>query len=143
MGDIVKKRKKESDTDSDTESYITDTKSSKKIRKIISSNTDKTLTLSDILNIIDGINETPGRLLIISSNHYDKLDPALVRPGRIDYHIVLGNASSETIREIYYNYFNKLIGDSIILKEDVFSPAELINFAMSGESTYLKKVIKE
>jgi len=38
----------------------------------------------DILNAWDGIIETPGRILIISSNHYEKLDPALVRPGRID-----------------------------------------------------------
>ena len=108
MGDIVKKRKQDSDSDSDNEIDIKSV-NSKKIKNFLKdSNTDKTLTLSDILNIIDGINETPGRILIISSNHYEKLDPALVRPGRIDHHIILGNASVETIREIYYNYFNKL-----------------------------------
>lgn len=145
MGDIVKKRKKESDVDTESDSD-SDVKSinSKKIKSLLKSgNSDKTLTLSDILNIIDGINETPGRILIISSNHYDKLDPALVRPGRIDHHVILGNASGKTIKEIYYNYFDKVIDNSIILKENVFSPAELINFAMSGETVYLKKVIKE
>lgn len=143
MGDIVKKRKQESDSESDNEIDIKSV-NSKKIKNFLKdSNTDKTLTLSDILNIIDGINETPGRILIISSNHYEKLDPALVRPGRIDYHIILGNASSETIREIYYNYFNKLLSDSLKLNENVFSPAELINFAMSGENVYIKKVVQE
>lgn len=144
MGDIVKKRKQESDSESDNEVDIKCV-NSKKIKNFLKDNnlsSDKTLTLSDILNIIDGINETPGRILIISSNHYEKLDPALVRPGRIDHHIILGNASSETVREIYYNYFNKLLSDKLKLHEDVFSPAELINFAMSGQDVYIKKVVQ-
>jgi hypothetical protein len=33
------------------------------------------ITLDDIFNLWDGIKETPGRILGISSNHYDKLDP--------------------------------------------------------------------
>ena len=143
MGDIVKKRKPETDSESDTEPDL-EKVSSKKIKNLIKNNSsDKTITLSDILNIIDGINETPGRILIISSNHYDKLDPALVRPGRIDHHIILENASEETIREIYYNYFNKLLSEKIKLKGDTFSPAQLINFAISGESFYLKNVVQE
>ena len=36
------------------------------------------------LNLWDGIRETPGRIIVITSNHYDQLDPALIRPGRID-----------------------------------------------------------
>ena len=36
------------------------------------------ITLSYLLNIIDGIRETPGRILIITSNHYEKLDNALI-----------------------------------------------------------------
>tara|TARA_Y100000022_G_scaffold197528_1_gene206212 strand:+ start:482 stop:1930 length:1449 start_codon:yes stop_codon:yes gene_type:complete len=141
MGDIVKKRN--SETDSDSESDI-EKVSSKKIKNLIKNgSTQKTLTLSDILNIIDGINETPGRILIISSNHYDKLDPALVRPGRIDHHIILENASGETIREIYYNYFNKLLSEKIKLKTNTYSPAQLINFATFGESNYLKNVVQE
>ena len=50
----------------------------------IDKNNDDKITLSFILNIIDGIRETPGRILIITSNDYDSLDPALIRPGRID-----------------------------------------------------------
>ena len=143
MGDIVKKRKSETDSESDTEPGL-EKVSSKKIKNLMKNGSpEKTITLSDILNIIDGINETPGRILIISSNHYDKLDPALVRPGRIDHHIILENASEETIREIYYNYFNKLLSEKINIKGDTFSPAQLINFATSGESNYLKNVVKE
>jgi hypothetical protein len=51
------------------------------------------ITLSFILNIIDGIRETPGRILVITSNHYDKIDKALIRPGRIDMTLEMKNAS--------------------------------------------------
>lgn len=140
MGNIVKKRKEESDIYIEDDTINIDRIKMKNSLKF--NNIDKTLTLSDILNIIDGINETPGRILIISSNHYDKLDPALVRPGRIDQHIILGNASEKTIKEIYYNYFSKVLSDSTKLRENIFSPAQLINFAMSGEDIYLKNVIQ-
>jgi hypothetical protein len=53
------------------------------------------------------------------------------------------NTTEETIREIYYNYFNKLLSEKIKLKGDTFSPAQLINFAISGESFYLKNVVQE
>jgi chaperone BCS1 len=48
---------------------------------------DKALTLDDILNMWDGIRETPGRILIITSNFYNRLDKALIRPGRIDIEV--------------------------------------------------------
>ncbi|CAF4311531.1 unnamed protein product, partial [Adineta steineri] len=42
------------------------------------------LTLSFLLNLIDGIIEQPSRILIMTSNHPEQIDPALLRPGRID-----------------------------------------------------------
>jgi chaperone BCS1 len=69
------------------------------------------ITLDDILNLLDGIRETPGRILVISSNHYNKLDPALVRPGRIDITHELSNASHNTISEMYSHLFNNKIDE--------------------------------
>lgn len=94
------------------------------------------ITLDDILNLWDGIRETPGRILIISSNHYDKLDPALVRPGRIDITHELSNASYNTISEMYLHLFGNSI-DKIKLtkiKENFYSPAELINIYVSNKN---------
>ncbi|MFS0710347.1 AAA family ATPase [Brevundimonas sp. 2P06AA] len=42
------------------------------------------VTLSGLLNAIDGLTAREGRILFITSNHPDKLDPALIRPGRVD-----------------------------------------------------------
>jgi hypothetical protein len=87
------------------------------------------LTLDDILNLWDGVKETPGRMLGISSNHYDKLDPALIRPGRIDVTIQLDNASHDIIEEMFTHYYKKPIDASKLkkIKKYFYSPAEIIN----------------
>jgi len=48
------------------------------------------LSLSFLLNLLDGVLETPGRILIITTNRPEKLDKALIRPGRIDINIKVG-----------------------------------------------------
>jgi len=97
---------------------------------------DNLITLDDILNLWDGIRETPGRILIISSNHYDKLDPALIRPGRIDITHELSNASHNTISDIYTHLFGNNIEKNELLKieENFYSPAELINIYVSNKN---------
>ena len=47
-------------------------------------NNDDNNNLSFFLNILDGINECPGRIIIMTTNYPKLLDKALIRPGRID-----------------------------------------------------------
>tara|TARA_B100000963_G_scaffold360148_1_gene389945 strand:- start:7319 stop:8944 length:1626 start_codon:yes stop_codon:yes gene_type:complete len=87
--------------------------------KSLKTDEDK-LTLSFVLNVIDGIRETPGRIIIISSNYYDKLDKALVRPGRIDMCLNMKLASLEVIEQMFqhfYGYNKKAPAISDILNE--------------------------
>uniref|UniRef100_A0A6C0EQ21 AAA+ ATPase domain-containing protein n=1 Tax=viral metagenome TaxID=1070528 RepID=A0A6C0EQ21_9ZZZZ len=107
---------------------------------------DQPITLDDILNLWDGIRETPGRILIISSNHYEKLDPALIRPGRIDITHELSNASHNTISEIYFHLFNTKIDNKILkkIKEFFYSPAEIINIYISSnknEEKFIQRLL--
>ncbi len=64
------------------------------------------LNLSFLLNILDGVLETPGRILIITTNHPERLDKALIRPGRVDIHLQVGNCSPEMIIEILRFFYN-------------------------------------
>ena len=110
-------------------------------------NTEQPITLDDILNLWDGIRETPGRILVISSNHYDKLDTALIRPGRIDITHELSNASHYTISEIYFHFFGKEINLKQLkkIKEYFYSPAELINIYIStnkSEHAFIERLLK-
>jgi hypothetical protein len=63
------------------------------------------LNLSGLLNVLDGIVDTPGRLLIMTSNHPEKLDDALTRPGRIDKVIQLGYLEPPEAIEMIKYYF--------------------------------------
>jgi hypothetical protein len=108
---------------------------------------DDPITLDDILNLWDGLKETPGRILGISSNHYDMLDSALIRPGRIDITVKLDNASHNIIRQMFKRYYNMEIDEKMLkrVKEHFYSPAEIINCYMmykSKPNEFMKRIIK-
>ena len=91
---------------------------------------DDLITLDDILNLWDGLEENSGRILVISSNHYNDLDPALTRPGRIDITIEMNNASHDIINEMYNHLYETTTIDTEMLKKVTpmfYSPAEIIN----------------
>jgi chaperone BCS1 len=59
------------------------------------------ISLSDFLNAIDGAtSHTNGRILVITTNHLNELDAALVRPGRIDVKIEFTHAESSELERI-------------------------------------------
>ena len=103
---------------------------------------DDPLTLDDFLNLWDGIQETSGRIIIVTSNFYNQLDPALTRPGRIDISQELKKANHEVIQEIHEHFFEKRIDVNEVRKinEYLYSPAELINIYLSCNNSEEKYV---
>jgi mitochondrial chaperone BCS1 len=63
------------------------------------------VTLSGLLNVLDGFHAPSGVLFVMTTNHVEKLDPALLRPGRIDYKLFLGKASDQQKVELYHRFF--------------------------------------
>ena len=88
------------------------------------------LTLGDILQILDGTIEIPGRILVMTSNFPERLDKALVRPGRIDLKIHFDTASKETIAEII-NGLLDLEVDATLLPDKQLSIAEVLNVVLT------------
>lgn len=86
------------------------------------------LTLSFLLNLLDGVLETPGRILVITTNYPDRLDPALIRPGRIDVRIDFGKADRAMILEMVNHFYDALLtADDIPSELDgVLTPAEVM-----------------
>ena len=63
------------------------------------------VTLSGLLNVLDGFHAPSGVLFAMTTNHMEQLDPALLRPGRIDYRLYLGKASEHQKIELYRRFF--------------------------------------
>jgi chaperone BCS1 len=61
----------------------------------------ETLSLSTILNTLDGVCTPMGLVFIITTNKKDTLDPALIRPGRIDMAVEFKKPEKEQIYELY------------------------------------------
>ena len=64
------------------------------------------LTLSFLLNLLDGVVETPGRIIIMTSNYPERLDKALIRPGRIDLILRFGYCTLEVINEMFQSFYD-------------------------------------
>ncbi|PVH91525.1 putative mitochondrial chaperone bcs1 [Periconia macrospinosa] len=67
---------------------------------------DKGVSLSTLLNVLDGLASSEGRLLIMTTNHIERLDPALIRPGRVDMKLELFLANEDMINQLFYFVYN-------------------------------------
>jgi chaperone BCS1 len=79
------------------------------------------------LNALDGIFTAHGRILIMTTNHVDFLDDALIRPGRCDHKLLFSNCDRNQIREIYRLYFDTDPEENIlsVVENMKYSPAQV------------------
>ena len=63
------------------------------------------ITFSGLLNALDGIGAAEGRILFMTTNRIERLDSALIRPGRIDMKVEIGNATREQAQAIFRRFF--------------------------------------
>ncbi|KAJ3670830.1 hypothetical protein LUZ60_008256 [Juncus effusus] len=103
---------------------------------------DDKITLSGLLNFVDGLWSTSGeeRIIIFTTNYKERLDPALTRPGRMDMHIHMGYCTPQGFRVLANNYHS--IEDHILfpeieglLKEMDVTPAEVAEVIMKSDDT--------
>ncbi|KAI0057432.1 P-loop containing nucleoside triphosphate hydrolase protein [Artomyces pyxidatus] len=66
---------------------------------------DTRITLSGLLNALDGVSAQEGRLLFATTNRYSVLDPALTRPGRMDLHVEFRLASRYQAFEMFKRFY--------------------------------------
>ncbi|KAF3019676.1 hypothetical protein E8E14_003961 [Neopestalotiopsis sp. 37M] len=92
------------------------------------------LSLSGLLNMLDGVASQEGRVLIMTTNHVDKLDKALIRPGRIDMMVEFGRADEDMSAAIFRAVFARLEGDVDTTRKD----AALALEEMSSEARRMR-----
>lgn len=106
-----------------------------KLVQQVNKDSDDKLTLGAILEIIDGLIEVPGRIIIMTTNHRDILDPALTRPGRIDIEIGCKKLRRDHIASIYEKWYGISISNDQLQKipDYVFSQADISYKLMKHE----------
>ncbi|OMO88246.1 hypothetical protein COLO4_20348 [Corchorus olitorius] len=98
------------------------------------------LTLSGLLNFIDGLWSSTGdeRIIVFTTNNKEKLEPALLRPGRMDMHIHMSYCTPSGFRVLASNYLDITSHDLFheidqLLMEVEATPAELAEELMKSE----------
>jgi chaperone BCS1 len=81
------------------------------------------LTLSGLLNCLDGPTSKDGRVVCMTTNAPNSLDPALIRPGRCDQKVLFGYANEEICIKLFEHLYTK-------------TPAELVQGETSASTQY-------
>ena len=75
------------------------------------------VTLGGLLNVLDGVFAADGLVIFMTTNHPEKLDMALIRPGRIDERIHLGFASPNQAAALYRKFYRTLSGSEEFVEQ--------------------------
>lgn len=66
------------------------------------------VTFSGLLNALDGVASAEERLIFLTTNHVERLDEALVRPGRVDMTIRLGEATRWQVAQLWDRFYGEM-----------------------------------
>ncbi|XP_066603199.1 mitochondrial chaperone BCS1 [Prorops nasuta] len=98
------------------------------------------VTFSGLLNCLDGVASAEGRILFMTTNYLQKLDPALIRPGRVDVKEYIGWCSFEQIEQMFLRFyknqdkpacdFARQFAECIVDYKKNVSPAQIQGFFM-------------
>lgn len=114
---------------------MTDSFESRKMqieKKMSLQSQNEKLNLSFLLNLLDGVLETPGRILIMTSNFPEKIDSAFIRPGRVDLSLHFKKCKKTTIIDMFEDYYSKYEPSLENLQDGLFSPAEVNQILFSN-----------
>lgn len=78
------------------------------------------VTFSGLLNALDGVGSAEERVIFLTTNHVDRLDEALVRPGRVDMTVRLAEATIYQIEQLWDRFYGEIDTDQT-LKADFLS----------------------
>jgi chaperone BCS1 len=64
------------------------------------------VTFSGFLNALDGVASGEERIIFLTTNHIEKLDPALIRPGRVDLACLIDDASPSQAKRLFTRFYD-------------------------------------
>lgn len=113
------------------------------------------VTFSGLLNCLDGVASTEARIVFMTTNYLSRLDPALIRPGRVDMKEYVGHCTPYQLEHMYYRFYG--LSEETALQSQEFvskitgfkkpvSPAQIQGYfmmhKMSDKATMLANIDK-
>lgn len=74
------------------------------------------VTFSGLLNALDGVASTEARIVFMTTNYLKRLDPALIRPGRVDLKEFVGHCTPFQLEQMYRRFYNGPDVDSFAMQ---------------------------
>ena len=139
MGEMVHSRDKE-DTKLDEHVNLNPKESRDLLlEKLINQEESYNNNMSYFLNILDGLQECPGRIIVMTTNKPEVLDGALIRPGRIDHNIHFTLATLEDTISIIEFYWKEKISSTYLkklngIKHNILSHAMIVNICRTNNT---------
>jgi len=91
------------------------------------------IKLSDLLEAFDGVLEMNGRMMVMTTNHLEKLDPALIRPGRVNLSLEFKRCNKQAIGEFFETFFPNIPLDMEHVQDGVWTPAEVAQICINHQ----------
>ena len=124
---ITNKRTETEDTKEDVV-VVNKDNSQKILESLIEKDKSEKMNLSKLLNILDGIPERTGQIMIFNTNHPEHLDDALLRPGRMDIVFKFDKMDIKSTEKMIQNYYNDILpAEHNMIPNMEYTPAELFN----------------
>ncbi|XP_026467682.1 mitochondrial chaperone BCS1-like [Ctenocephalides felis] len=109
------------------------------------------VTFSGLLNCLDGVASTEARIVFMTTNYIDRLDPALIRPGRVDMKEYVGYCSQNQLENMFLRFYKgsdkceqnaKLFANNVLALNKPVSPAQIQGYFMMQKSLAEEHVVQ-
>ncbi|EAA08672.3 AGAP004266-PA [Anopheles gambiae str. PEST] len=110
------------------------------------------VTFSGLLNCLDGVASTEARIVFMTTNYLERLDPALIRPGRVDVKEYVGHCSRHQLEQMFRRFYTgtdaeanaRIFAERVAADGRNVSPAQVQGYfmvhKMSDQQTVLDNV---
>lgn len=107
------------------------------------------VTFSGLLNALDGVASTEARIVFMTTNYLKRLDPALIRPGRVDLKEFVGHCTRYQLEQMYRRFYNgpdvdnfaTTFADGLMKFNKPVSPAQVQGYFMIHKTSDQQTVI--
>jgi mitochondrial chaperone BCS1 len=108
------------------------------------------VTFSGLLNALDGVASTEARIVFMTTNYLSRLDPALIRPGRVDLKEFVGHCTRHQLEQMYKRFYNgpemenfaTQFADNVLKINKPLSPAQVQGYFMIHKTSDQQTVIE-